>query len=101
MDKTHVYRISSHIGGVIQTIRTNPVTWEQAEAIAIKHVPKLDETRHYVIQEICTADEWEEGAVNFCPRCGSKPFVDRFGDFDCDCGATGNITMSLLSVDES
>jgi len=69
-------------------------TIAESEETANEHI-KLP-TKPYVLQEICTEEEWNEGYPKFCPRCGSKAYFDSEGFYDCDdCEVHGCVTVEF------
>lgn len=57
---------------------------------------------NFIVEPICTKEEWKEGIISFCPRCGAnirEYGIEKGGDFDCiECGAY--IEAHILSAGE-
>ncbi|MEK5060509.1 hypothetical protein ACFSUM_18660 [Virgibacillus siamensis] len=69
-------------------------THEESENEAKKHLPF--ETKPFVVEEICSEEEWKEGQPNFCPRCGSRTSFDDNGFYECsDCEAQGHVSVEI------
>ncbi|UYX56280.1 hypothetical protein M3Y14_34090 (plasmid) [Bacillus thuringiensis] len=96
-EKEMLYRITAQTADNELTIRattSNDVSLEEAIDIALKDVlvsPK-EKYRHFTVEPICTKEDWKEGVVSFCPRCGinlKDSEIGKGGVFDCyDCNTT-------------
>lgn len=78
----------------ITATTSNDVSLEEAIDIATKDVlvSPTESYRHFIVEPICTKEDWKEGVVSFCPRCGSnlKDYdLGKGGVFDCyECNTT-------------
>lgn len=54
--------------------------------------PLADHYSNFIVEPICAEEEWQDGVVSFCPRCGAnirEYDLGRGGETDCsDCGAS-------------
>ncbi|AQY42350.1 hypothetical protein P4V72_18385 [Bacillus thuringiensis] len=73
---------------------SNDVSLEEAINIAKEDVilSPLNTYRNFIVEPICTKEEWKEGTVSFCPRCGAnirEYGIGQGGSFDCyECSTT-------------
>ncbi|CAG9613747.1 hypothetical protein BACCIP111899_02966 [Bacillus rhizoplanae] len=73
---------------------SNDVSLEEAIEIAKNDVllSPLNTYRNFIVEPIYTKEEWEEGTVSFCPRCGANTReygIGQGGSFDCyECSTT-------------
>ncbi len=89
------------------TATTKEVTHDEAVAIAKGgNIFVNDQPGRYapfIVEPICTEEEWKEGKVNFCPRCGNRmEHVDGEAYYgDCfDCNATIQVSIEVYDEDE-
>lgn len=92
-----IYRIKAQTkdNGITITAQTQKeITREEAIGEATKDVfsqPMQEHYSNFIVEPICTEEEWKEGIVSFCPRCGAyvRDYgMEKGGDFDCaECGA--------------
>lgn len=104
MTKTkQIYRIIGQDGGVTIAAHTaHDVTKEEAADIAKNELFKAKQIP-FVILPLTTEDRWQDGSINFCPRCGeniSDFGMDDFGSSDCfHCDASFDVSIRLPEVD--
>jgi hypothetical protein len=64
--------------------------------------PMEEHYQNFVIEPICTEAEWQEGVINFCPRCGQNIAFMKIGRgdiFKCShCQATVNCNIVAVAV---
>jgi hypothetical protein len=66
-----VYRIKAQTDiATMVGLTRKAVTFAEAEAEAQMFCSMP--TKPYVIEEICSEEDWDLGSINFCPRCGHK-----------------------------
>ena len=98
-EEKFIYRIKAQTkdNGITITAQTGvDVNHEGAISAAVKDIlcskPLGDHYSHFVVEPICTAEDWKAGVVSFCPRCGAnirEYELGRGSDTDCmECGAT-------------
>jgi len=98
-DKKFIYQIKAQTknNGITITAQTGiEVNHEEAIQAAIKDIlsskPLGDHYSNFIVEPICTAEEWADGIVSFCPRCGAN--IRDYGlgqgdNTDCiECGAS-------------
>jgi protein-arginine kinase activator protein McsA len=104
-----IYRIKAQSKGHTVTITaetSKEVTQEEAIKIAKTSVlvgTNLDYAP-FLVEPLCTEEQWEEGHINFCPRCG-KNIADMdlgtMGLFECmECGAYVDVNIMEVQEDE-
>lgn len=108
-NEKYMYRIIAQKTGITITAETsNDVTFDEAKTIGIADVlggvDKLVNFEPFVVLPITTKERWDEGTINFCPRCGKNLGdygLETYGNFDCDsCGASMEVQIHRFSVDE-
>ncbi|MED1301936.1 hypothetical protein P4U65_15420 [Bacillus pacificus] len=96
-DKEMLYRIKAQKADNSMSITattSNDVSLEEALDIATKEVlvSPAESYRNFIVEPICTKEDWKEGVVSFCPRCGvnlKDSDIGKGGIFDCyDCSTT-------------
>lgn len=106
-EKEMLYRIKAQKAdnSISITAETScDVSFEEAIDIATKEVlvSPAESYRHFIIEPICTKEDWREGVVSFCPRCGShlRDYgIGKGGVFDCyECNTT--IEAHIHHVDD-
>ncbi|MCW9134704.1 hypothetical protein OF830_28565 [Bacillus paramycoides] len=109
MEENMIYRIKaqSKNNAITVTVETsNDVSLEKAIQIAKDEVLLSAETEYsnFVVEPICSKDEWEEGVISFCPRCGKNindQEVGQGGTFDCfGCDTTIEAYINKYEDDE-
>lgn len=103
-----IYKLLAQKDGVTITANTsNAVTFDEAKEIAINSVlggvDKAVSFEPVVVLPVTTQERWEDGYINFCPRCGQnvQDFeLEQFGEIDChNCGAVSEV--QILNVLDS
>lgn len=90
--KIKAQKIDNSINITAET--SSDVSLEEAINIAKEDVllSPLNTYRNFIVEPICTKEEWEEGTVSFCPRCGAnirEYGIGQGGSFDCyECNTT-------------
>lgn len=93
-----LYRIIGQKDGITVTAETNvEVTREEAKEIGKKEV--LSPDMPFVTLPLTTKERWDNGAINFCPRCGNsiQDFgLDESASFDCfECDASLHVNVTV------
>lgn len=98
-DKKFIYQIKAQTknNGITITAQTGiEVNHEEAARAAVEDIlsskPLEDRYSNFIVEPICTAEEWQDGIVSFCPRCGVNIRdyeLGQGGNTDCmECGAS-------------
>lgn len=92
-----IYRIIAQREGITVTADTSgDVSKAEAKEIAVKEVlmgaDKVPSYQHFITLPITTQDRWDQGFINFCPRCGaniSDHQHENYANFEChECDAS-------------
>lgn len=110
-EEKFLYRIKAQTkdNGITITSETRKnVTHEEAISSALKDIllsrPLEDHYSNFIVEPICTEEEWQEGTVSFCPRCGANIRDYELGqgdNTDCvECGASFEAYIHSTNLEE-
>lgn len=103
-EEKKLHRIIAQKEGITITATTShDMTIKEVEESAVASVlGGVDEQvnfKHFIVLPITTEERWNEGAINFCPRCGSNISdfgLDNYTHSDChDCGASFHVQIDV------
>lgn len=107
-DEKQMYRIYAQKEGLTAKFDTNETTVKEIKETVVDIVlgdpEKSKEYQRYVVLPITTKERWEEGCINFCPRCGANISDYSLGNFaitDCfECDANIDVYVKVYDDNE-
>lgn len=104
MEEKMIYKVMAQKDGYTITAQTEQLKFDDAIQAATLLISRETDLRPFVLIPVSTKKRWQEGTINFCPRCGAnlKDYeLDTYADFECSsCDASVKVTVMGVSDDD-
>ena len=108
-EENQMYRVLEQKEGITITAETSiDLSFEEVKKTAIVNVlggiDKAVKFQPFVVLPITTKERWEDGSINFCPRCGknlAEQELERYATFDCyECKASMEVQVHTFDNED-
>lgn len=96
-----IYRIIAQTDTITITAQTSKAVTEEAAYKDVPLVTANNTVERFIVFPVATQESWDNGHINFCPRCGTRQeyIQDNYSRFECsECNA--EVDCNITTYDE-